>query len=67
MELWDEFVLKERLAKSLAATEAAKLRIDEGLAEIEGLRSETHRLFQEFSNHMAALRNAAEPSKETIQ
>jgi F0F1-type ATP synthase membrane subunit b/b' len=64
VNLFDEFMARERLAKALAAADAAKLQADASLAEIEACRRDMRRIFAEF---MAALRGAAEPSKEMIQ
>jgi hypothetical protein len=65
MTLFDEFLLREKLSKSLAASEMYKARADAGLARIAKLEADTEALFEEALTHISGLRAAAaKPSGE---
>jgi hypothetical protein len=67
VNLYEEWLAREKRDKEQAAAEACKARADAGLAEIEECRHEMRRLFEEFKHHLQALGFAFKPSEETLQ
>jgi hypothetical protein len=67
VNLYDELLARENLAKARANADAAKLQADAGLAEIEECRNEMRQIFAQFMHHLESLGFAFKPSGETLQ
>jgi hypothetical protein len=59
MTLFEQFMLREKMAKSQAKAEAARREADAALERIRACENEMRRLLVEFSDHLAALKEGA--------